>query len=257
MTTNQIPLIKMVGISKWFGLVRALKKVNFEVFKGEVIGLVGDNGAGKTTLIEIMLGLEQPDEGEIYLENKKTIITSTAKSRMWGMEAAYQGFALVPEMNITRNFFLGREITKNSFLKVLDMKKMTEICNKKLNELGIRRKITSDNKVDFLSGGEKQSICIGRAVNFGVRVLMLDEPTASLSINETNKVLEYVLKAKREGLSVIFITHNIYHVFEVADRFVILEEGSVIGDFEKKDSTPQRIIDIIAKGKKIVEEIKR
>lgn len=253
MTDKKNSLIKLVGINKRFGSLQALKDINMEILEGEVIGLLGDNGAGKTTLIKIILGLERPDSGEIYLENKKTKITSTAMSRKWGMEAAYQGFALVPEMNIARNFFLGREETNFGFLKVLDMKKMIKICDKKLGEIGIRRKMTSYNKVNILSGGEKQSICIGRAVHFGAKILILDEPTASLSINETNKVLEYVREAKKMGLSVIFITHNVHHVYEVADRFVILGEGAVIGKFEKKDTNAKQIIEIISKGKLIAE----
>jgi simple sugar transport system ATP-binding protein len=253
MIDKKEPLIKMKGICKNFGSVQALKNVDFEVHKGEVVGLLGDNGAGKTTLIKILLGLEQPSKGKIYLDGKETQISSTAQSRKWGMEAAYQGLALVPEMNIARNFFLGREITRLGPLKLLDMKKMVSICDDKLTDIGIRRKISSDNKVAFLSGGEKQSICIGRAVNFGAKILVLDEPTAALSINETNKVLEYVLEARNMGLSVIFITHNVYHVYEVADRFVILEEGSVIGNFMKKKVTPQQIIDVISKGKEIAE----
>lgn len=253
MTDKKKPIIKMEGICKGFGSVQALKNVDFEVSEGEVVGLLGDNGAGKTTLIKILLGLERPTSGKIYLDGKETSITSTAQSRNWGMEAAYQGLALVPEMNIARNFFLGREITKLGPLKLLDMNKMIAITNDRLSDIGIKRKISSDNKVAFLSGGERQSICIGRAVNFGAKVLVLDEPTAALSINETNKVLEYVLEAKSMGLSVIFITHNIYHVYEVGDRFVILEEGAVIGNFRKEKVNPQQIINVISKGKEIAE----
>ncbi|MBM3707364.1 MAG: sugar ABC transporter ATP-binding protein [Actinobacteria bacterium] len=254
--TNKIPLVKMVGISKDYSGVHALRSVDFEIYKGEVIGLLGDNGAGKTTLIKVLLGLEQPTSGEIFLEGKKVKMNSASQSRAWGMEAAHQTLALVPEMNIARNFFLGREITKGyGPFKFLDMREMIKICDEKLTEIGIKRKISSDNKVSFLSGGEKQSICIGRAVSFGVKILVLDEPTAALSINETNKVLEYVINAKKLGLSVVFITHNIYHVYSVADRFVILEEGAVIGNFRKEDVTTEQIIDVISKGKEIAEKI--
>lgn len=254
MKNNENPIVKMIGISKLYGSVQSLKEVDFEIYEGEVIGLLGDNGAGKTTLLKILLGLEKSSGGDIYLDNNKVTIKSVAQTREWGMEVAYQGLALVPEMNIARNFFLGREITKFGPLKVLDMKKMMDICDEKLIDIGIRRKLDSEARVSFLSGGEKQSICIGRAVNFGARILILDEPTASLSINETNKVLEYVINAKRMGLSVIFVTHNVYHVYEVADRIVILEEGVVIGNYKKVDLTPIQIINIISKGKEIVEK---
>jgi len=249
-------LVKMTGIYKNYGNVEALKNVNFEVFKGEVVGLLGDNGAGKTTLIKVLLGLEQPNRGEIFLEDKQVKMKNTAQSRKWGMEASYQNLALVPEMDIVRNFFLGREILKKyGPIKLLDIQKMREITRDKMEEIGIRRKISPDTKAITLSGGEQQSIGIGRATYFGAKILILDEPTAALSINETNKVLGYVREAKEAGLSVIFITHNVYHVYEVADRFVILEEGAVIGNYNKEDVTPQEIIDVISKGKIIAEQM--
>ncbi len=250
------PLVKMSGIYKNYGNLKALRNVNFEVFNQEVVGLLGDNGAGKTTLLKVLLGLEKPNSGEIYLEGKLVKMRNTAQSRNWGMEASYQNLALVPEMDIVRNFFLGREILKKyGLIKLLDIKKMREITKNKLKEIGIRRKISPDTKANTLSGGEQQSIGIGRATYFGAKILILDEPTASLSINETNKVLGYVKDAKRSGLSVIFITHNIYHVYEIADRFVILEEGAIIGNYNKEDVTAQEIIDVISKGKIIADKM--
>lgn len=248
------PLVRLEKITKDFGTVKALKDVDFEIYPAEVIGLLGDNGAGKTTLIKVMLGLESPTRGEIYLDGKPTSIRSAHQSRAWGMEAAYQGFALVPRMDIVRNFFLGREILKRiGPFRFLDMKAMAKACDERLQDIGIRRKISATTKIDFLSGGEKQSICIGRAVNFGVKVLILDEPTAALSINETQKVLEYVTNAKRKGLAVVFITHNIFHVYSVADRFVILGEGAKIADLKKAETSIDQITEIISKGKLIAE----
>lgn len=251
---NNIPLVKMVNILKRFGKVQALRNVDLTVNKGEVIGLVGDNGAGKTTLIKILVGMFPQDEGEIFFEGKKVKFKSPRDSRNHGIEVAYQGLGLVPLMSIVRNFFLGREVLrKRGPFKTLDMKEMSNIALGKIHDMGIKRVHNATSSVMSLSGGERQSICIGRAEFFGAKLLILDEPTASLSINETNKVLEYINTARRKGLSVIFITHNIYHVNQVADRFVILEEGVVIGNINKKETSPENIIDLIAKGKEVVE----
>jgi len=248
--------LRVSGICKNYANVRALTNVDFEINKGEVVGLLGDNGAGKTTLIKIILGLEHPTSGEIYLEGKKVEIKNAAQTRKLGMEASYQNLALVPEMNITRNFFLGREILKwYGPFKLMNIKEMGKITSMKLEDIGIKRNISPYTKANTLSGGEQQSVGIGRATYFGAKLLVLDEPTSALSINETNKVLEYVKLAKDSGLAVIFITHNVYHVYSVADRFVILEEGMVIGNYEKKDVTTNDIVDAISKGKIIASKI--
>jgi len=253
---KKVSFLKVSGICKNYSNVQALKNVDFETYGGEVVGLLGDNGAGKTTLIKIILGVEHPSSGEIYLEGKKVEIKSAAQTRKWGMEASYQNLALVPEMDIARNFFLGREILKRyGPLKLLDINKMNEITSMKLKDIGIKRNISPHTKANTLSGGEQQSVGIGRATYFGAKLLVLDEPTSALSINETNKVLEYVKLAKSAGLAVIFITHNVYHVYSVADRFVILEEGTVIGNFLKKDVTAGDIVDVISKGKIIAKKI--
>jgi simple sugar transport system ATP-binding protein len=239
----------MVNICKSFGVIQALKNVNLSVNYNEVLGLLGDNGAGKSTLIKILVGLYPPDSGEIYFEGKKCRFSSPKEARENGIEIVYQELALVELMNIWRNFFLGRELIKKKIgpLSLLDKKKMREISFNSLKEIGVRIR-APDESVLTLSGGERQSIAIGRAIKFGVKLLILDEPTASLSIKESRKTLEYVKKAKEHGLSVIFITHNIYHVYPVADRFVILDRGVKIGEFYKKDVTPEDVIEIISKG---------
>jgi simple sugar transport system ATP-binding protein len=250
---KNMPLVKMINIAKRFGSFNALNNVDFDVNKKEIVGLLGDNGAGKSTLIKVLVGLIQQEQGEIFFEGEKIKYNSPRQSREKGIEVAYQGLALVPLMSIVRNFFLGREITKGvGPFKFLDLKKMKEITAKRINEIGIKGIKDVDSKVISLSGGESQSICIGRAVHFGAKLLILDEPTAALSINETNKVLDYVVMAKEMGLSVIFITHNVHHVYQVADRFVVLEEGSVIGNIEKKDTNAEEIINLISKGKELV-----
>jgi simple sugar transport system ATP-binding protein len=241
------PLVQMKGILKEFGKVRALNHVDFKVGEKEVVGLLGDNGAGKSTLMKILVGLYPPDQGEIYFEGKRIGFSSPQEARAVGIETVYQDLALVPLMSISRNFFLGREPTRRiGLFRFLQKKSMDKACHDMLVEIGIGVRSPSEN-VEFLSGGERQAISIGRAMYFGAKLLVLDEPTAALSIKETNKVLDYVLQAREKGLSVIYITHNIYHVFPIANRFTILDRGVTVGDFNKADTTPEKIIEIICK----------
>jgi len=244
-------LVKMVGINKRYGIVEALKDVDFNVKRQEVVGLVGDNGAGKSTLIKILTGVCPPDRGEIYFEGKKENIDSPKKARDMGIETVYQNLALIDLLSISRNFFLGREPTKKiaNVINFLDKKKIDEISERALKDVGIKIRDV-DEEVSILSGGERQAISIGRAIYFGAKLLVLDEPTAALSIKESHKVLDYVISAKERGLSVIFITHNIYHVYSVADRFAILEHGEKLGDFNKNEISAADVIDIIRTGKR-------
>ena len=242
-----VPLIEMKGIVKSFGRVYALKGVDFSVGKNEVVGLLGDNGAGKSTLIKVLVGLHQPDKGEVYFEGKKVSFSSPKDARNYGIETVYQDLALIPLMSISRNFFLGREpVSRVGLFNILRKKEMDKIAREVLEDIGVKVR-SVDEAVSFLSGGERQAIAIGRAIHFGAKLLILDEPTAALSIKETRKVLDLILEAKEKGLSVVFITHNIYHVYEVADKLTLLEHGKKVGDFVKKDVTPEEIIDIIAR----------
>jgi simple sugar transport system ATP-binding protein len=242
------PLVQMVKISKSFGTVQALKDVDFDVRHQEVMGLVGDNGAGKSTLIKILTGVYPPDSGEIYFEGKRVRIASPKDARDLGIETVYQDLALIPLMSISRNFFLGREPVKQlGPVRLLDKRRMDETVREVLAEIGIRVR-SPDEEVAILSGGERQSVAIGRAVYFGAKLLILDEPTSALSIRETHKVLDYILEAKERGLSIIFITHNIYHVYSVADRFTILEHGHKVAEFAKGDVSAEEIIEIIRSG---------
>ncbi len=244
---ENIPLVEMKGIYKNFGRVYALKGVDFSVGKNEVVGLLGDNGAGKSTLIKILVGLHQPDKGEIYFEGKRVNFTSPKDARNYGIETVYQDLALIGLMSISRNFFLGREpITKVGPFNILRKREMDKVAKEVLTDIGVKVR-SVDEAVSFLSGGERQAIAIGRGIYFGAKLLILDEPTAALSVKETRKVLDLILEAKQKGLSVVFITHNIYHVYEVADKLTLLEHGKKVGDFVKKDVTPEEIIDIIAR----------
>ncbi len=246
----QEPLVRMVNISKSFGTVQALKSVDFEVDYQEVMGLVGDNGAGKTTLIKILTGVFPPDSGEIYFEGKKVNIRSPKEARDLGIETVYQDLALIPLMSISRNFFLGREpVVRVGPFKFLDKRRMDYTVQEVLSEIGIRVR-SPDEPVAVLSGGERQSVAIGRALHFGAKLLILDEPTSALSVRETHKVLDFILEAKERGLSIIFITHNIYHVYSVADRFTVLEHGHKVATFRKNEVSAEDIIEIIRSGYK-------
>jgi len=242
-------LVKMVNIEKYFGAVQALKKVNIEVNSGEILGLLGDNGAGKSTLIKVLAGVFPPDRGEIFFEGGRAIFSSPRDARAMGIETVHQALSLVDIMSISRNFFLGREPTRKiGPLQLLDRKKMNEECEKAVTGLGVRVRSPSEF-VSILSGGERQAISIGRAMHFKVKLLILDEPLAALSVRETREVLRQVEKVRESGVSVIFITHNVYHVYPVAERFVMLDRGIKIGEVYKKDASPEDIIEIIATGK--------
>jgi simple sugar transport system ATP-binding protein len=241
-------LVEMKNIKKNFGKVQALRGVDFNIGRREIVGLLGDNGAGKSTLIKILVGYEKADEGEIYFEGKKVFFNSPKEAREMGIETVYQDLALVNLLPIWRNFFLGRELVKGAFLSIDEMKKITY---EYLKEIGIFIR-SPEETVFFLSGGERQAIAIARAMYFGAKLLILDEPTAALSVGETKKVLEHVMRVKEKGVSVIFITHNIYHVYEVADRLVILEKGVKVGDFKKEDVTPQEIMGMIARAAGVI-----
>jgi simple sugar transport system ATP-binding protein len=241
-------LVEMRGITKRFGKVEALKKVDFNVNYGEIIGLVGDNGAGKSTLIKILVGLFPPDEGEIYFEGRQVRFKSPQESRSLGIEVVYQDLALVDSLSIARNFFLGTEpLRKIGPLKFLDEKRMNKEVEAVVRNVGITLRSPSEF-VSILSGGERQAIVIGKAIHFSKKLLVLDEPTANLSVKEATKVLDLIKELRERNISVIFITHNIYHVYPVADRFVILDKGIKIGEVYKKDVTPEDIIEIIKRG---------
>ncbi len=224
-------LLKLKHIGHRFGHIVALKGIDFTLQAGEVLALLGDNGAGKSTLIKVLTGVYPPSEGDMFFEDKVMQLNSPQDARDLGIETVYQDLALVQGMSISRNFYLGRELVKQiGPFTLLDRAAMAAGATSALREIGIHVRNASES-VARLSGGERQSIAIGRALHFGSRVLILDEPTSALSIGETRKVLGYIAAAKERGMGVIFITHNIPHVFEVADRATILSHGEKVGDF--------------------------
>ncbi|GAP05367.1 MAG TPA: sugar ABC transporter ATP-binding protein [Anaerolinea thermolimosa] len=226
--------LQMRNISKTFGEVKALRNVNFEVGTNEIVGLLGDNGAGKSTLIKIIMGYHRPDPGgEIILKGKKVEDWSVEKARSYGIEAVYQERALADLQPLWRNIFMGREIT-NRF-GVLDVKKMREETDRLMRTtMGFTSAaISADSLVRNMSGGERQGVAITRALYFQAEMIILDEPTMGLSLSETKKCLEFVEDIKKAGKCCIFIDHNIYHVYPVADRIVVIDRGMVAGQFYK------------------------
>jgi len=236
-------LVSMTNIHKSFGKVKVLNGINFDVGNNEIVGLVGDNGAGKSTLIKILVGVHQPDGGEIYYKGEKITIHSVKRSRELGIETVYQERALSEQQNLWTNIFMGRELaTRFGFLKVKEQRAETDKILRE--QMGFTSTaISEDAVVKYLSGGEKQGIAIGRALYFQADLIILDEPTMGLSISETNKVLDFVANIKKKGKSAIFISHNIYYVYPVADRFYILDRGSVAGIFEKKEISQKELVD--------------
>lgn len=235
-------LVEMVNIHKWFSGVCALRGVDFSVGYGEVVGLVGDNGAGKSTLIKILSGVYPPDEGKIYFEGKECHFSSPREARMLGIETIYQEAAMVPKMSVMRNIFMGRELAKFRIgpLAYLDIPRMEEESMKALERVDLRLR-SPHAPVDELSGGQRQGVAIARAMYFKSKLVILDEPTNNLSVKESERVLEFVRELKKQGISSIFISHNLYHVYPVADRIVVLSHGEKIGDFRKEETSVEEI----------------
>lgn len=245
---NGGPLVQMRDIVKTFGTINVLRGVDFQVDRQEIVGLLGDNGAGKSTLIKILTGVYSLTSGQIYFDGQPVTINSPQDARHLGIETVYQDLALVPLMSISRNFWLGQEITKRMGpLEVLNKGEMAARTRQALLDIGIHIR-NADEPVGSLSGGERQSIAIGRAVYFGKKLLILDEPTSALSVGETAKVLEYTRAAKERGMSVIFISHNIGHVHKVADRFTIISHGQKVGDFRKEEVTELEVANMVMTG---------
>ena len=235
-------LLKLENIYKNFGNVKVLKNVNIKINKGEVVALIGDNGAGKSTLIKVITGVHRPSSGKVFFKKNKVDIKSVAQSRKMGIEAVYQERALCDQQELYRNLFAGREIT-NAF-GFLNIKKQRKEAEKILRDyIGFTSEaITVDSTVMGLSGGEKQGVAFGRSLYFNSDLIVLDEPTMGLSIQETEKVLNFVKGLKDENKSAIFIDHNIIHVYGAADRFIILDRGEVVGEFKKEAITREDLV---------------
>lgn len=229
--------LELKNISKSFGEVQSLRNINFYVDQNEIVGLLGDNGAGKSTLIKIITGYHQPDSGELYFNGQEIKHLTVPRARKLGVETVYQERALAEQQTLWRNIFLGRELTTKFGL--LDIKKMVQETNSLMIEsMGFTSgAVTADSVISTFSGGEKQGVAIVRALYFKADLIILDEPTMGLSLQETRKLIDFVRGIKRAGKSAIFIDHNVFHVYDVADRVVVLDRGMVAGQFLTKDIT--------------------
>ncbi|MGA2976461.1 MAG: ATP-binding cassette domain-containing protein [Spirochaetia bacterium] len=229
--------IRMEGIEKYFGNVAALRGINMEVGKDEVIGLIGDNGAGKSTLIKIMTGVFPPTSGEMYLHDERVPFNgySVREAHKRGIETVYQDKSLGEKQALWRNFFIGREITHP--FGFIDVKKEKEIAQGiMIDTIGFRGKgITVESRASKLSGGERQGVAIGRAMHFEADLIILDEPTVALSLKEVRKVLSFVQKIKEAGKACIYITHDLQDVYQISDRFVVLDRGEIVSSIAKSE----------------------
>ena len=225
------PLIRMEHIDKFFGRVQALDDVNFHVARQEIVGLCGDNGAGKSTLIKVLSGALRATTGDIHVRGQKVEMRSTTDAISQGIETIYQDSALVTQLSIARNLFLGREPIKGPrFFNRMDTGLMEKVAGELLRRVGIGKAIPASTPISSLSGGERQAVAIARAMHFDSDLIILDEPTNNLGVAETHGVLRFVRNARDSGHSCIFIAHNIHHVFQVVDRIVVMRRGKIVAD---------------------------
>ncbi|MBA2536008.1 MAG: sugar ABC transporter ATP-binding protein [Actinobacteria bacterium] len=250
-------LVEARDVAKRFGRIEALRHVSFSLGRAEVLGLLGDNGAGKSTLIKILTGLFPPDRGEIRWEGEPVRFSSPRDAYDLGVATVYQDLAIVDLMSIYRNVFLGREtaVTKGwGPFRYIDRRKAHAHARKAIADIGIEIR-DPDEPLARMSGGERQSIAIARAAYFNPKLLILDEPTSALSLRQTGRVLKSVEEARNKGISIIFITHNVHHVYPVADRFVVLSHGESIAEFPRGAHSKEEVSELIVSGKELAQKL--
>jgi len=235
------PFIELKGIYKSYGNVNALSNVNLIIEEGRVLGLIGDNGAGKSTLIKLIAGVHSPDRGEMWLRGQKVTQWSVARARAAGIETVFQDRALADQQTIARNIFMGRELT--NALGLIDYNRQRREAERLMREIGFTSRVFSpDSRVMTLSGGERQGVAIARAIYFKAQLVILDEPTTALSLTESEKVFAFIRELKARGAASIFISHNIYHSFDVSDYFAILDRGSIVYTADKSRVTSAEVL---------------
>jgi len=242
------PILSIRGVNKSFGPVHVLKNVDFDAYAGQVTALVGDNGAGKSTLIKCIAGIYQAEEGQFHFEGKKVEVTGPRDSAALGIEVVYQDLALCDNLDIVHNMFLGREVKKGF---ILNESNMESLARKTLDGLSVRTVKSIRQTVSSLSGGQRQTVAIARAVLWNSKVVILDEPTAALGVAQTEQVLNLVRRLADNGLAVILISHNLNDVFQVADNIATLYLGSMVGQVKKNDVTTNQVIELITTGKSV------
>ena len=247
-TERPEPIVELRGVGKLYGNVRALREIDISVRPGTVACVLGDNGAGKSTLIKVISGLHPHDDGEYRIDGRPVRLGTPREALDLGIATVYQDLAVVPLMPVWRNFFLGSEITRRvGPMKLLDIQKMKKIADEELRAMGIILE-NLDQPIGTLSGGQRQSVAIARAVYFGARVLILDEPTAALGVKQSGVVLKYIAAARDRGLGVIFITHNPHHAYMVGDHFTVLRLGTVELNADRSEVTLERLTNHMAGG---------
>ena len=247
------PVLEARGLVKTFGHVVGLAGVDLQLYRGEVLGLIGDNGAGKSTLIKCLTGALQPDRGEIYLEGRRVSFRSPLDSRMAGIETVYQTLAVSPALDIASNMFLGREVRAKgpvgTLFRKLDHRAMRKLAGEQMSRLGITTLQDMSQHVETLSGGQRQAVAVARAAAFGSKVIILDEPTAALGVRESNQVLDLVRRLRDHGMPVVLISHNMPHVFEVADRVQIQRLGRRAGVVRPADTSMEEEVAVMTGAK--------
>ncbi len=247
------PLIELRNIEKHFGPVIALAGVSFDVKAGECHCLLGDNGAGKSTFIKTMAGVHKPSSGEILVDGKATVFNSPRDAMGAGIATVYQDLAMIPLMSVTRNFWMGREPEKKfGPFRFIDFDKANRVTLEEMANMGIHLR-EPEQAVGTLSGGERQTVAIARAVYFGAKVLILDEPTSALGVRQTSNVLATIDKVRKRGIGVVFITHNVRHAMAVGDRFTVLNRGKTLGTAKRGEIKPEELQDLMAGGKELAE----
>ncbi|WP_050526473.1 ATP-binding cassette domain-containing protein [Pseudorhodobacter aquimaris] len=245
------PIIQMKNIQKHFGSVIALAGVSVDIRGGECHCLLGDNGAGKSTFIKTMSGVHKPTSGEIIFEGKPMNFTRPRDAIEAGIATVHQHLAMIPLMSVSRNFFMGNEpIKKFGPIRLFDHDHANEITMREMKKMGINLR-GPDQAVGTLSGGERQTVAIARAVHFGAKVLILDEPTSALGVRQTSNVLATIDKVRKQGIAVVFITHNVRHAMAVGDRFTVLNRGQTHGTAMKGEITPEELQDLMAGGQEL------
>ena len=240
-STGKAPILEAKGLTKRYGKVVALDRCDFELYPGEVLAVIGDNGAGKSTLIKALSGAVQPDAGTIRLDGEEIRLASPTAAREHGIETVYQTLAMSPALSIADNMFMGRELRKpgwrGTYLRQLDKSAMRDFARKKLSDLGLMTIQNIDQAVETLSGGQRQGVAVARAAAFGSKVIILDEPTAALGVKESRRVLDLIQDVRGRGIPIILISHNMPHVFEVADRVHVHRLGRRLTVIDPKDHT--------------------
>jgi simple sugar transport system ATP-binding protein len=232
-----VPVVEARAITKRYGALTALQDVHLSVYPGEIVGLVGDNGAGKSTLVKILSGALKPTAGELYVEGQQAIFHSPLDARRQGIETVYQDLALAPDLTVTENLFIGRELKRSGPLRLLgtlDRRRMNHHAREQLDRLRVRIDSVTI-RAESLSGGQRQAIAVARAVAWGRHILLMDEPTASLAVEEQRKVAELVEEVRRDGTPVLLVSHNIPQVHEICDRIVVLLHGRAVADLKKEE----------------------